>query len=472
MNTKRNYILILGLAAVLCMPLFFACANRALGRSDELHGVAFGTQEEAGNAGGGSGDSTSGDASDSTSGGGIIGMILGSDTAKGLMDGSTQSGWDSLISERIPARATLLKLRNQGIFSVFNQSPNAGVLLCPDGQLMEREYVYKYEKIYPPAAESEVRAQCDKLAAIRDRLRARGKELYLFITPTKPRYYEDSIPESLRKMQAFPDRPGNYEVLKEVLGDYDFEVFDSIAYIDALIRDGSDEVLQFPLYQQTGTHWTWPLGLKVALGFADFLRERSAWEIPKAHEVIGKADAPVFPDADLYDILNIYTKPWGNYFNADIVLDEVPENADLVMNEAPDRDDAEEMAASANPDTNLQSEDTADPNVVNADNAGNDSMHGQRADMLVRGGSFLGQTVSPLINHGFFGHCMYLENTKVYSEDWPDGGTFTSYDELEPALSAQLRDTDILILEINEAHVPTMSFGFIDWLYEHLDALG
>ncbi|MBQ9421191.1 MAG: hypothetical protein IJU30_05500 [Lachnospiraceae bacterium] len=457
MNTKRNYILILGLAAVLCMPLFFACANRALGRSDELHGVAFGTQEEAGNAGGGSGDSTSGDASDSTSGGGIIGMILGSDTAKGLMDGSTQSGWDSLISERIPARATLLKSRNQGIFSVFNQSPNAGVLLCPDGQLMEREYVYKYEKIYPPAAESEVRAQCDKLAAIRDRLRARGKELYLFITPTKPRYYEDSIPESLRKMQAFPDRPGNYEVLKEVLGDYDFEVFDSIAYIDALIRDGSDEVLQFPLYQQTGTHWTWPLGLKVALGFADFLRERSAWSVPMGAEVIGKADAPVFPDADLYDILNIYTPAWGNYFNADIVVDEVaaPDSGTAIKT-------AEELGGVA---------DGAAVTPDDAENAGRAVAHTGRADMLVRGGSFLGQTISPLINHGFFGHCMYLENTKVYSEDWPNGGTFTSYDELEPALSAQLKETDILILEINEAHVPTMSFGFIDWLYEHPEAL-
>ncbi len=458
MNTKRNYILILGLAAVLCMPLFFACANRALGRSDELHGVAFGTQEEAGNAGGGSGDSTSGDASDSTSGGGIIGMILGSDTAKGLMDGSTQSGWDSLISERIPARATLLRLRNQGIFSVFNQSPNAGVLLCPDGQLMEREYVYKYEKIYPPAAESEVRAQCDKLAAIRDRMQAQGKELYIFITPTKPRYYEDSIPESLRKMQAFPDRPGNYEVLTGVLADYDFEVFDSIAYIDAMIRDGSDEVLQFPLYQQTGTHWTWPLGLKVALGFADFLRERSAWSVPMGAEVIGKVDAPVFPDADLYDILNIYTKPWGNYFNADIVVDEAA---------APDSGTADEAAVELGGSADGTAVDLGD-----AENTDSAVAHTGRADMLVRGGSFLGQTVSPLINHGFFRHCMYLENTKVYSENWPDGGTFTDYDELEPALSAQLHDTDILILEINEAHVPTMSFGFIDWLYEHIDALG
>ena len=62
---------------------------------------------------------------------------------------------------------------------------------------------------------------------------------------------------------------------------------------------------------------------------------------------------------------------------------------------------------------------------------------------------------------------MYRENTKVYSDDWPDGGTFSDYEELEPALSEQLKETDILILEINEAHIPTMSFGFIDYLFDH-----
>ncbi len=395
MRTKRSYILILGFAAVLAMPLFFACANRLLGRSDELHGVGYSAQTKE-------------------------------ISAEGILDGSVQSSWDDWISEHIPARATLLKLRNQGIFSVFNESPNAGVLLCPDGQLIEREYVYKYEKIYPPAAEEYVRDECDKIAVIRDRLRAEGKELYIFITPTKPRYYEGSIPEQIRKMQAFPDRPGNYEVLTRVLGDYDFEVFDSVDHIRSL-TEGGDEVMQFPMYQQTGTHWTWTLGLKTALAFADFMDERSAWSFPQGQMIIGSTDTPVFPDADLYDILNIYTRPWGNYFNADIVI-----------NEKEAKDAAEYQA-------------------------GVDS----RPDMLVRGGSFLGQTISPLINHGYFRRSMYLENTKVYSDDWPDGGTFSDYEELEPALSEQLKETDILILEINEAHVPTMSFGFIDYLFDH-----
>ena len=85
----------------------------------------------------------------------------------------------------------MIKVRNQLIFTLYSKSPNENIVIGKNNNLFEKEYVLKYEKVYPPADKEYVVDLCDKIAVIQDKLEAKGKELYLFITPTKVRYYEE-----------------------------------------------------------------------------------------------------------------------------------------------------------------------------------------------------------------------------------------------------------------------------------------
>lgn len=91
-------------------------------------------------------------------------------TVDGLLDGATQSSVDDYLNQHLPGRDFMIRVRNEALFSFFPKSPNENIIYGRDRTLFEAEYVYKYEKIYPPASEEFVRELKDKLIYIRDHL--------------------------------------------------------------------------------------------------------------------------------------------------------------------------------------------------------------------------------------------------------------------------------------------------------------
>ena len=81
----------------------------------------------------------------------------------------------------------------------------------------------------------------------------------------------------------------------------------------------------------------------------------------------------------------------------------------------------------------------------------------------------MGQTLLPLINHGFFGQDTYIENTLVTLYPFRQFTPFSDYSEIE--LKKEIDQADIIIFEVNEAHIPVMSFSLIDYLMEHPELL-
>lgn len=77
----------------------------------------------------------------------------------------------------------------------------------------------------------------------------------------------------------------------------------------------------------------------------------------------------------------------------------------------------------------------------------------------------MGQTLTFLINNQMFNKDTYVENTLVCRERFSQSSSFSDYTELN--LKEELKQADIVILEVNEAHIPTMSFGLIDYLAEN-----
>ena len=379
----RYLVAAAGLAAAMFMPLFFSLIRNV----EPLNGAAYAAD-------------------------------LSDVSKEGLLDGTSQSILNTYVSENLPGRDPMIRLRNQLIYSLFDKSTNQNMIVCRDKFIFEKSFLYRYEKIEKPTDEETVRTSFDRMRKVRDLLRKNGKELYLFITPSKPRYLENKVDPKYRALGYYRDQEGNYETLKRVLSDYDFQVFDAIEYIDGKIGENA-EIVQYPLFQPTGTHWTYSIGLDTALAFAGYLKEIGGYQFPKVHQIILPTEEPQFPDADIYGAMNILRKPAGHYFISDLVLDE----------------DIEEK---------------------------------NKPSVLMRGCSFMGQSLAPLITAKFFSRAVYMENTLRLGVN-SEVSTFHDYDEID--LKQDLRNADFVIIELNEAHTYDIGMGMLEYILEHPEIL-
>lgn len=334
-------------------------------------------------------------------------------TVKGLLDGSLQETLNTYYSENLPGRDFMIKVRNQAIFSLFAKSPNTNIVIGKENVLFEKEYILKYEKYYPPVTREFTEELCTKLTAIQEKLEARGKEMYIFITPTKVRYYEEYVPDCYVLANRFPDDAGSYEQFTDTLKNYPLHVYDSIPYIDERAKTAD-----FPFYYKTGTHWSWLLSTDVTADFVRYLNEESRFTFPEITTSVYPISEPIHPDADIFNSLNLFIRPYDTYFQADLLSE-------------PRRDEG--------------------PNL------------------FCRGGSFMGQTIAPLISNGFFHEDTYIENTLVTHSRFTQAVNFSDYSEID--LKQEIDQADILIFEVNEAHIPVMSFSLIDYLLEHPELL-
>ena len=94
MKRLRTIILILGFAVVLCMPLLLKRMDSRFG----LTGVSVEAERP----------------------------VL---TKKGLLDGTVQTELDSYVSQKIPGRDLMIKVRNQLIFTLYDKSPNQNIVI-------------------------------------------------------------------------------------------------------------------------------------------------------------------------------------------------------------------------------------------------------------------------------------------------------------------------------------------------------
>ena len=80
----------------------------------------------------------------------------------------------------------------------------------------------------------------------------------------------------------------------------------------------------------------------------------------------------------------------------------------------------------------------------------------------------MGQSLKRLVDVGAFGKNVHFENNYIYYENYSKIewlSKFDAYDEID--LEQFMKDTNVVILEINEAAISNMTWGFIDYLLEH-----
>ena len=337
--------------------------------------------------------------------------VLNKASLQGLMNGEWQSELNQYLENHFWGRKLLIKLRSQGIYSGFNMSPNSAVVVGKDKYLYEPEYINRELNIYPVSDEDFFNNLIDELVRL-DRLCAQnGKELYVFITPNKASFCKEQIP----KQYMLLSQPGenNYERFVRHLADTDLKYFDSHAYI----ADHLAEVEE-PAFYPTGIHWSRPWGGRCTIAFAEYVSENSKWQLGRFEQTVAKKRGPSWPDNDLYQSLNLILPPSGiQYYKSRISTTE----------------------------------------------------EGDHPSVFLRGGSFLGQSLNALGMSGAVDVCAHFENNYCFLDNYERSVTFTSFDSYDEftEMGDYLSKADILILEVNEAAVPVMSWGFIEYLLEN-----
>lgn len=328
---------------------------------------------------------------------------------------------DDYIIQNFPGKSILVKTRNQILYSLFDISPNVSVAKVNDTLLAVEPLNYFYHGEHAVSNEyvddlinrfKKFKYYCDK----------NDKRMLIIITPDKPRYYSGKLPFADDVISAYQEDLGllPYYIFRHKLNNTNIKCFDAIDYIEK----NRDELLsgEVPLFYKTGHHWSTYKGNMIGLKLRDFLEKDFNLTLPKITIKSTPSDAPIYPDADLFGILNLYNKPNEKFYST-------------ILN-------------------------YLDYNVTTL-------------NFTINGGSFLGELLLPYYLVGYQNEVMHIENKTFFYNNYNKHTQFESYDELNEKynLLRKVKNTDMFIFEINELNVYNATFGFLDYLLKHLEEI-
>lgn len=341
----------------------------------------------------------------------------GRELARSIGSGQLFSDLEAVYNQDYPLRPFSIKLNNTIDF-LQGKSSNASVCMGKNHELYEYSYLWDYEmteRSWNGRANSEsLRTIVERLSYIREELKESGKHVYVLITPNKADFTEANIPD---RIAAAGNRDNensqrNVDVLKQWLDEYDIPYFDSVEYLrDSLPSD------VIPFYR-SGIHYSWAAGYYVAQALFARIEAETGLPMPKFDLRVEAQEGVVFPNRDLYDLLNTF-----------------PEITSAVYADQPQQQ-------------------------VYIDN-----LEASQVSVLMQGGSFLGPYIDMNTRYtGIFRLFDIIQNTIFL----PYGDAMVSLGSIRDVDLTRVQNDQLFIFEVNEASAASMSFGFIDYLAEYL----
>lgn len=326
-------------------------------------------------------------------------------TMSQVMDGSYQQSLEEYFSQNIDGRGIVIKSGNQLIYTIFKQSTHSGEAIGKNGQLYELEYIYKKLQYIPPITDDYAGGLIKKLQLLQQKLENKGTHLFIYITPSKAEIYPEDIPDIYYRC-APEKQESSYEKFVKGMSNANLPFFDAAKYVQTMrLSDDRD------IYPKTGTHWSQVTGAKVARQLAQEIEVQLGYDLMEIEVAEQEVEEPLAPDADIFYLMNIIQKPYDKYYQPLITVSRVGK---------------------------------------------------QQPPLICRGGSFMGQSITWLINNDIVSDAVHMENTHIFQNKYSDVQSFSDYAELD--IGQLMKNKEILILEVNQAAIEKMSFGFIDYL--------
>ena len=332
---------------------------------------------------------------------------------------------DNYVLQNFPGREHLIKTKNQLLYSLFDISPNDNITKVGNVLFSTETLNYYLHDLYK-SEDSAIDELVSKFKVFQDFCNKKNKKMAIILTPCKARYYDGNYPISDDLIMLYDNSQSDYDLqkrtrdidkLKIKFKENGIDFFDSIEYIDnnkEKIVDGIP-----PLFYNSGHHWSLYKGNLVGIEFHDYLRKTLGVKLPLVSVTATPSDTALYPDSDLFDVLNIYDKPNEQFYVPVVKF----ENFDL-----------------------------------------------EKLNFVVQGGSFLGSLLIPQITVTPFGDITHIENKSMFINKYKDLITFDSYEEAnEKANIINIcKEADVFIFEIHELNVYNATFGFLDFLIEHM----
>ena len=319
-------------------------------------------------------------------------------------DGSLQKALTDAVNEAIPVRPLLVRLSNSFRKRLFGLYGAPGVVAGDDGQLIETNYLREYCARDLSVLRAKAAEWIPRLKELQDDFEARGRQLVYLTTPSKAAYMPEKFMDHYACASPERDRREYLPVYRQMLIEGGIRLVDGASMTHGL--RGRYDVDLFPL---GGVHWNQLGVVHAADAILEQINRRAGREIaPRLKWTYEVTDRPTGTDTDLADVVNVlFARP--RY--------PVPK-----LTFAPTKPCSEWPVS--------------------------------KLKVAFIGGSFIHDLARMLIAHGCLsglsGHS-YLRGTVRGGEGYVTIQERMSSDDVK-----RLRETDIVILEENEAGLPGM----------------
>lgn len=222
--------------------------------------------------------------------------------------GEYQEGLERWFSENIGFRNALVRTDNQLNYSVFgtvSSSYRSPMVVGKDNYLYERLYIDSLNA-EPRIPMAKLREIASSLELLQQRLKNRKIGFLVLLSPSKAATYPEFIPKAQRKWEKNVSR--DYDNFVALLEEREVNYFDGPALVRRLKSES-----KYPVFSKGGTHWSGFASCYVASGIIKSLENilgRSFINI-NCEPVLERTTAAPY-DKDLALLLNIWSlKPFS-----------------------------------------------------------------------------------------------------------------------------------------------------------------
>jgi hypothetical protein len=226
-------------------------------------------------------------------------------SVESLFEGKFQQRFERWFTRKLGTRAVLIKTDNQlnyDLFSQISSSRRGKAILGLQDHLIEKAYLKRGQGARGRMPKK-ITAKVQELKRLQKRLSARNIPILILISPNKPSLYPEVIPPTHRVPPELVQEPRPLEIFIEKLETA------GIPYINGHeLLEKQKENFAYPLFLQTGTHWS-ELGSCIA---ARELTARTRELVPHFNSsltcaVDGPREYPLPMDRDLLSVANLWT---------------------------------------------------------------------------------------------------------------------------------------------------------------------
>lgn len=169
---------------------------------------------------------------------------------KTVWNGAYQTQVDEWYKVNFPLRPWFVRVNNQAAYAI-GATINDVIIVGKDGWFYTEEYASTMLTNVTEHNKERLTEYAAKVAQLRAKLEAAGKQLVYIITPSKTEVYPENLPERYKVLvQQRKNIQNNYDFLKEQL------ILQGVPYIDmtTILKENKGEI---PFFSKTGIHWNY-----------------------------------------------------------------------------------------------------------------------------------------------------------------------------------------------------------------------